>query len=1211
MSNKFLTSTKTQNIANSDSVPSLGIDSLIPGLPIKTSSSKELYSTKLLVDDLFEADQIVLNPYNAKFQADDVEIKYNTTPILLSDYLDTNNNNIIALQDSDNNLQTQITANDGEILTLQNEDINLQTQITANDGEILALQNEDINLQTQITANDNDISDLQTQITANDNDITTLSDELTSGLALKLDKVATTPLDMNSNDITNVNSIYLTGTDTIFENGVVRPKIYTEDNGNTTNSTAVGKDAGNVGVVTGAQNSAFGERSLEKITSGGANTAMGYSTMVNLTTGLSNTSVGYNSMYFTTSSNNNTCIGANSGTNLTTGENNTCIGYNARTGTGNAQNRIIIGKDATGTTDNECVIGNTSLTSIRAGGINCDLGTTSVRFKDIYLSGTVNANAVVLPGGDVQTQIDNATSGTTSGLGLKMDKIATTPLEMSGFAITNVSSIGVTGAITTNTLQMGDGTVGHVKPSLSDVADLGLANRRYRNAFLSEAIQVPTVDCDTVSCDGNVLTGDLIPKVIQNRDVGKAAQQYRNGYFSGTLDTAAVVLPSGNVQTQLTGLQSQITSNDGEISTLQSNVTALSGSTTTSLDTLNDKTQNITAVLNDTTFAGRVQVPAVIECPLVRNPVNTSTLTLNNDEAILSSNSQSIKVDSTGLVTDDIKVNGAIYTSIVSSLPGSGGLPLVQDDFSGATLKNGAQLIGFGQPGAPFHDVGNSWVQLTTDAVPTVTGYLTYTDPTILSAIQGSSEWYCKFTGFFTDTDTADGQVFFVHQQQSAPSSNAVTAIGYTMLFFSNLGTTLIFYENNIISNQPGQFNPLNPSQNYLIEWKIVKSGPNTTFTCYLDGAPQPNPFTDSVPRTFTTNYVGIGAYTAGTTNFAANYFVRDIEIDTVPSSGVGGGGVSEVGLSGTSLNLTVGATTAVNMTEDSIVLTNGSSTIQLNQGGMFLGNTNGVVIENTLVATNIWPSANNNWDIGYDAIRYKDIYLSGSVKSNAANITGLSTTQKIVPQSNISHDIGETNLRYNNVYVNTLDARYIVKRYVNGWYNLSESVTIMGNALGQWSAIYSGTTNTTTDDITYDSTRMRIFDWDIDPGYYTPRLQYGYNGIFPPQYLTTAVVETAVFEVNICLVLQNATTQQQQIIIAVFKNGDPEAITTNALGLLPQSVAHISVDSNANEPKIFTTTFLVELQNADNLIIRMAPNLSANGDDVSVRGLKWTATQI
>ena len=346
-----------------------------------------------------------------------------------------------------------------------------------------------------------------------------------------------------------------------------------------------------------------------------------------------------------------------------------------------------------------------------------------------------------------------------------------------------------------------------------------------------------------------------------------------------------------------------------------------------------------------------------------------------------------------------------------------------------------------------------------------------------------------------------------------------------------------------------------------------------------------------------------------------SSWFVRDILIDTIPSTTTPGttGAGAAVGLSGTALDLSMGASSAITLTEDSILLSNGPSTIQLNPTDMRLGNVNGIVVENNLIATNVWPSNNNLWDIGTDATRYKDIYLSGSVISNAANITGLATTQKMVPQSNNAHDIGEAALRYNNAYVNTLDAKYLVKRFVNGWYNLSESVTQMGTTGGQWSAIYSGNVSTTTSDFSYDPTRMRVFSWDLDPGWYTPRLQYGYDGVvtFPPRYLTTAVVETAVFEVNICLVMQNVANQQQQVIIAAFKNSVPDAITTNQTGILQQSVAHIALEADTAEPKIFTTTFLVDLQNADNLIIRMTPYPVGGGGDVRVRGLKWTATQV
>ena len=55
----------------------------------------------------------IITPYNATFQAADIQLAYDTTPILLSSYLDTNDTDIAALHTTDVTLQTQVTTHEG------------------------------------------------------------------------------------------------------------------------------------------------------------------------------------------------------------------------------------------------------------------------------------------------------------------------------------------------------------------------------------------------------------------------------------------------------------------------------------------------------------------------------------------------------------------------------------------------------------------------------------------------------------------------------------------------------------------------------------------------------------------------------------------------------------------------------------------------------------------------------------------------------------------------------------------------------------------------------------------------------------------------------------------------------------------------------------------------------------------------------------------
>lgn len=105
----------------------------------------------------------------------------------------------------------------------------------------------------------------------------------------------------------------------------------------------------------------------------------------------SNTLIGCSNSTILTSGFNNTVIGNSTAASLTTGDNCTLIG-NSSNCDATADNQTAIGYGATCTTANEVVIGNSSVTHIRpsSNGV-CDLGLTGTRFKDLYLSGGVQA----------------------------------------------------------------------------------------------------------------------------------------------------------------------------------------------------------------------------------------------------------------------------------------------------------------------------------------------------------------------------------------------------------------------------------------------------------------------------------------------------------------------------------------------------------------------------------------------------------------------------------------------------------------------------------------------------------------------------------------------------------------------------------------------------------------------------------------------------
>jgi hypothetical protein len=148
-------------------------------------------------------------------------------------------------------------------------------------------------------------------------------------------------------------------------------------------------------ISSGSHNCAFGNEALDVVNSGSQNSACGSESLHFLQSGSRNTSTGYISGFNCNSGSDNCFYGYSSGASVITGNNNVCIGTSANVNSSSAVNRIVIGDSAMGTTDNQCVIGNTSLTAILPGAANtCNLGLTGTRFKNLYLDVGINDSTI-------------------------------------------------------------------------------------------------------------------------------------------------------------------------------------------------------------------------------------------------------------------------------------------------------------------------------------------------------------------------------------------------------------------------------------------------------------------------------------------------------------------------------------------------------------------------------------------------------------------------------------------------------------------------------------------------------------------------------------------------------------------------------------------------------------------------------------------------
>lgn len=226
---------------------------------------------------------------------------------------------------------------------------------------------------------------------------------------------------------------------------------FSEPSDGHTNNTAVGFGAGK-NTTTGTSNTTIGFQAGTNMTTGGNNTALGANALLLNNVGTDNVAVGQSSlsanvdgsgsvavgtsslesqdpsgsadMYnvaigheagqSVTTGITNTVVGGLAGDTLTTGSGNTALGYNTAFSAVNAFNQTVIGNGAVGHADNVAVIGNTSITAIHPGqSEGTDLGSSSYKFKDIFIDGFLHGNKIPTETVTVNDALTSNQSGKT------------------------------------------------------------------------------------------------------------------------------------------------------------------------------------------------------------------------------------------------------------------------------------------------------------------------------------------------------------------------------------------------------------------------------------------------------------------------------------------------------------------------------------------------------------------------------------------------------------------------------------------------------------------------------------------------------------------------------------------------------------------------------------------------------------------------------
>ena len=356
------------------------------------------------------------------------------------------------------------------------------------------------------------------------------------------------------------------------------------DSSGSTFNIGIGKDS-----LSGAQMVANG------------NVCVGVSTGIEITEGDNNTVIGQTAGSLLTTGDNNTVIGESAGSLLTTGDSNTMIGKGTNCAA-TAANQTSLGNGALCDTANQCTIGNSSLSIIRAGTDNvCDLGESDQQFKDLHLAGIANIGSIEIFSTGTSIVIGDATSGNAltdtsannviigNNAGIALDDTcnnniaigASTLASSTGTCLKNIA-IGINGL---TALTTGDGNVA-IGASAGDKITTGSQNVYFGESAgntLTTASNCTMIgyNADGVNSLGNQISigynavctganqctiGDaninkIRPGADNICDLGQAGKQFKDLYLSGDLyvDTVQVVGSQGAAVIDATDAATAIT----------------------------------------------------------------------------------------------------------------------------------------------------------------------------------------------------------------------------------------------------------------------------------------------------------------------------------------------------------------------------------------------------------------------------------------------------------------------------------------------------------------------------------------------------------------------------------------------------------------------------------------------------------------------------
>ena len=459
-----------------------------------------------------------------------------------------------------------------------------------------------------------------------------------------------------------------------------------------------------------------------------------------------------------------------------------------------------------------------------------DLGTGSLEFKNLYLDGTANVDALVvdetaaITGAVTLSSTLGVTGATTlsSTLGVTGATTLSSTLAVTG-AATLSSTLALTGAATlssdltvagTTTLN-GNTTIGNAAtdtvtvtadvasnliPSADSTYTLGDATNYWSagyidaltttgnvsiggnltvtgNATISGNLTFGDADTDTVSFSADVVS-DILPDVTGTYDLGSAAKQWQDLYIDGTANIDSLVadtadINGGTVDGVVIGGSSAAAATFTTATATTGNITTVNATT---VDTTNIEVTNLKA--KDGTAAGSIAdstgVVTLASSVLTTTDINGGTI----DGAVIGGStaaagsfttlgaSGATTLSSTLALTGAATLSSTLTVAGTTTLNGNVVVGNAATDTLTVTADIASNLIPSVDSTYTLGDGSNYWSNLYVDA-GTVQGTLTF----------GSlSDGTIMVTGFVDEDDMASNSATLVPTQQSVKNYTDTTA---------------------------------------------------------------------------------------------------------------------------------------------------------------------------------------------------------------------------------------------------------------------------------------------------------------------------------------------------------------------------------------------------------------------------------------------------